>query len=430
MSHSAHASRVTSSDPHSSQTIRTFNSSLRSTIGALCHRISGRIGLAGGDWSKAVELAVARQAARAGGDFALRELLDAELDRIVRETGSRGATPDATLRRELQQLRDRGGIEFLGGGTYRLTNSKLDLPGVEPSKCVFVVGSHSIYADEPDRFYRFPQRWLNAASRSIGQWIVYQEPRRAGDRGYYALARVEQIVRDPSDPEMYLALIEPGSYLEFGRDVPFQSEGAAIERGLLNPDGRLNNGRAIQSIRPIADRDFDRILAFGLVDESDLLPREENEELESDRVREEQESFDGPIERDTVLTSRKVRDRQFRKRVLDAYDRRCALTGMQLINGGGRAEVQAAHIMSVKAGGPDREANGIALAGTVHWMFDRGLVSLSDTGDILLSSKINDVESVERLIYPDRRARLPDNENLRPHRRFLAWHREWHEFAA
>lgn len=63
-------------------------------------------------------------------------------------------------------------------------------------------------------------------------------------------------------------------------------------------------------------------------------------------------------------------------------------------------------------------------------MFDRGLIALKDDGDILLSSKINDLAGVEKLIYPDRRARLPANENLRPHRRYLAWHREYHQFAA
>ena len=114
----------------------------------------------------------------------------------------------------------------------------------------------------------------------------------------------------------------------------------------------------------------------------------------------------------TRKCSRKVRNRQFRKRVLDAYDNRCAFTGMRLMNGGGRAEVQAAHIMSVAADGPDSEVNGIALSGTVHWMFDRGLISLSDRGDILLSDRIEDRSSVERLIHPDRRARLPANESL------------------
>jgi len=357
-------------------------------------------------------------------------MIDQELDRIIRETGSRGATPDMTLSRVLQQLRDRGDIQFVSPGHYRLTDKPLNLPRAAPCKCVFVIGSHSIYADEPDRFYRFPPRWLNAAARSIGQWILYQEPRRAGPRGYYAVARVEQIIRDPADTGMFLALIEPGSYLEFGHDVPFQLDGQAVERGLLGPNGRLNNGRAIKSIRPISDDDFNHIVGLGLINEDELLPREDEIEEKSHRLFEAQEPFLGPVDRATMLVERKVRDRQFRKRVLDVYDRRCALTGMQLINGGGRAETQAAHVMSVEAGGPDTVANGIALSGTVHWMFDRGLISLSDAGDILLSSKINDIASVEKLIHPDRRARLPANENLRPHPRYLAWHRAYHSFAA
>ena len=356
-------------------------------------------------------------------------MIEEELDRIVRETGSRGASPEMTLSRELQQLRDRGEIEFLTPGHYRLLDRPFALPQVSASKCVFVIGSHSIYADEPDRFYRFPPRWLNAAARAVGQWILYQEPRRAGQRGYYAAARVEQIVRDPSSEDMFLALIASGTYLEFGRDVPFQLDGRAVERGLLDGDGRLNNGRAIQSIRPIADADFDRIVGLGLIDSEEVLPRENEKALEGDYVSEDRAPWHGPIERETMLSSRKIRDRQFRKRVLDVYDRRCALTGMQLINGGGRAETQAAHIMSVEAGGPDTVANGIALSGTVHWMFDRGLIALSDAGEILLSSKINDHASVEKPIYPDRCAKLPSNERLRPHSRYLGWHREYHGFA-
>ena len=383
----------------------------------------------GGDWSKSVELAVGRFAANnRSAEFALQDFIGAELPRIVRETGSRGATPEATLRRELQQLRDKGVIEFLGQGRYRLAAAPALFPRAAPSNCVFVVGSHSKYGDEPDRFYRFGNQWLPPALRSVGQWILYQEPRRAGPRGYYAYAKIEQIIRDPLDAAMYLALIEPGSFLEFGRDVPFQFEGRAVERGLLNADGSFNTGRGVQSIRPISDEDFDRIVALGLVQADDLLPRADADVLIENVVREE--PWLGPIERETALVSRTVRDRQFRKRVLEAYDCRCALTGMRLINGGGRAEAQAAHIMGVEHRGPDRVDNGIALSGTVHWMFDRGLISLSDAGDILLSSKINDVEGVTKLIHPDRRARFPANEGLRPHARFLAWHREYHRFAA
>lgn len=387
--------------------------------------------MAGGDWSNSVEMAVSRLVTRdQSTEFTLQNLIGQELDRIVRETGSRGATPEATLRRELQQMRDGGAIEFLGQGRYRATSAPLLLPRSIPSKCVFVVGSHSIYADEPDRFYRFGKQWLPAASRAVGQRVVYQEPKRAGKRGYYAVARVEQIVRDPSDQTMHLALIEPGSFLEFGNDVPFQFEGAAVERGLLDPDGRLNNGRAVQSIRAISDEDFNRIVDLGLVEADELLPRESVLDGPTGVVREEVELWNGPVDRETVLVSRTVRDRQFRKRILEVYDRRCALTGMQLINGGGRAEAQAAHVMSVECGGPDTVANGIALSGTVHWMFDRGLISMRDNGEVLLSSKINDVDGVKKLLHPDGLARLPANETQRPHPRFLSWHREFHRFAA
>ena len=95
-----------------------------------------------------------------------------------------------------------------------------------------------------------------------------------------------------------------------------------------------------------------------------------------------------------MLTLRTVRDRVFRTRVLKAYDRRCAFTGFQFINGGGRAEVEAAHIKSVEAKGPDVVQNGVALSGTVHWMFDRGLLAVADNSEILLSNHINDVDGV------------------------------------
>jgi len=49
------------------------------------------------------------------------QLIAQELPTIVRETQSVGGTPHQTLSRELQQLRDRGLVEFLSPGRYRLT---------------------------------------------------------------------------------------------------------------------------------------------------------------------------------------------------------------------------------------------------------------------------------------------------------------------
>lgn len=381
--------------------------------------------MVGRSWSEAVATAVRRHVAKTGSRLFTRQaLIDAELDAIVADTGSAGATPHQTLSRELQELRDAGVLQFVDQGTCRL----VDAPPLQQgtSKGVFVIGSHSIYEDEPERFYRFPPKWMRNAAQVVGNWIIYQEPRRAGRRGYYAVAKVDRIVPDPANEGMYLALIEPGSYLEFGRDVPFQLDGQAVERGLLNPDGRLNNGRAIQSVRTISNEDFNRIVGFGLVEEEELLPRTGDDEavVAPAMVQEEQAPWEPPVDRTTALVSRKVRNRQFRVRVLKAYGSRCALTGMRLINGGGRAETEAAHIMAVEAGGPDVVNNGIALSGTVHWMFDRGLISVSDAGDILLSSKINDIEGVQKMIYADRKARLPASAQHRPHPRYLEWHRQ------
>lgn len=54
-------------------------------------------------------------------------ILRQELSRIIGETGSSGATPEQTLSRVLQDLRDEGLLEFLGGGEYRLIQQPVDI---------------------------------------------------------------------------------------------------------------------------------------------------------------------------------------------------------------------------------------------------------------------------------------------------------------
>ena len=293
-------------------------------------------------------------------------------------------------------------------------------------KGVFLYRPDSIYEDVPDLFYRFPASYLSRARQFVGDWVVYMEPVKAGRRGYHAVAKVRSIVPDTDRLGMFKALIEPNSYLELGHDVPFRRDGALIEQGILNEQGKIS-GRAQAAVRPLGIEDFNRILRFGLVSEDELLPRMGSLPVAA-IVREDATAWEGPVDRAAMLVSRKVRDRQFRLRVMEAYDGRCALTGMKLINGGGRLETEAAHIMSVEAGGPDKVNNGIALSGTVHWMFDRGLIGLGDDGTILLSGKINDREGVEKMIFADRKARWPGTA-LRPHPRYLAWHRERFELA-
>jgi putative restriction endonuclease len=387
--------------------------------------------MAGRNWSEVVLSAVRRHVKRTGSPFFSRQgLIDSEMSAIVAATGSTGATPWQTLSRELQELRDRGVLEFVSAGVYRYAGLPVADTPFGATKGVFVTGPHSIYGDEPKDFYRFPANYLPAARRMVGQWIVYLEPRRAGGRGYFAVAKVEKIELDPATTGMHLALIAPGSYLDFGTAVPFSLEKLPMERGLLNDDGSIKGSKQL-AVRPLSNADFNRIVEVGLMDAEPELPRDgQVDSLPAMLGDIGQEPFEGLVDRATMLVSRKVRDAKFRRAVLHVYKGRCALTGIRLVNGGGRLETEAAHIMSVGDGGPDAINNGIALSGTVHWMFDRGLIGLTDEGDILLSSKINDREGVEKMIQPDRRARLPSASAHRPHPRYLAWHRERFGFQA
>lgn len=288
---------------------------------------------------------------------------------------------------------------------------------------VFVHRSDSIYDDSPAERYQFPRQYLQRAKACVGDWIVYYEPRKvAATRGYFAVARVHEIVPDPKIAGMFRALIAPGSYLDFANPVPFAGASGPIERGVLNDEGRIS-GRAQAAVRPLSAEDFHRIVSLGLADVP-VLPRRDEPALPPG-MGEEQAPFAFAQERDrtSFTVSRIVRDRIFRRVVLRAYDQRCAMTGLRLINGGGRAEVAAAHIRPVEASGPDIVTNGIALCGTAHWMFDRGLIGLSDDLEILISRQVNDPAAVRGLINPSGRAFPPDRPSDRPHPHFLDWHR-------
>ena len=290
---------------------------------------------------------------------------------------------------------------------------------------VFIHRSDSIYKDTPAEQYQFPSQYLARVEACVGDWIIYYEPTKAQDsRGYFAIARVQQVIPDPSTSGMYIAVIEPNSYLDFANPVPFRDDDGLIERGLLNDQGKIS-GRAQSAVRPISAADFNRITELGLAEETSLLPRIDAPPA-FPSMQETQSSFQYEQERSRVayLTSRIVRDRIFRRVVLRAYDARCAITSLKLINGQGRAEVEAAHIRPVEADGPDIVSNGLALSGTAHWMFDRGLISIADDHEILISRHVNDEAGVRAIINKMGRILPPARAADQPHPHFLRWHRE------
>jgi putative restriction endonuclease len=296
------------------------------------------------------------------------------------------------------------------------------------AKAIFTTKISPTYDDRPEEQYHFPNTYLNQARSSIGDHIIYYEPRRSsaddssrgGRQAYFATARVEDVIPDPKQPDHFYALISPGSYLDFDRPVPFAEGGFYYESKLRKDDGTTNKGAFGRSVRNVTDVEFDRILRSGFAPE--LAPAwEESTGAETTEFAEAQQDFVRPIVELTIL--RPFRDRAFKRAIRSAYDNQCAMTGLRLINGGGRPEVQASHIKPVSKHGPDSIRNGLALSGTLHWLFDRGLLSVADNHEILVSKK-KIPDQVRRLLNTNGRIIVPKDRAFQPHPYYLKFHRE------
>jgi putative restriction endonuclease len=296
------------------------------------------------------------------------------------------------------------------------------------SKAVFIASSHSAYDDRPGEVYHFPNMYLSRVAQTVGDWAILYQGRRGGVSGYYAVQRVERIVPDPTDPSHSYAMLDRASLLSFERSVPrFRPNGTPYETGLP-----VSRGSNTSSVRLISDADFASIIDDGLredlTSDPDTLPREGPLPLNPEQpgFAEAQAGFVplGNVDRIQVLGSRAFRDRAFARQVKAAYRVRCAMSGLELRNGGGRPEVEAAHIVPVEARGPDTVRNGIALSGTIHWMFDRGLVSVDEDRRLLIARDSVASDIAARLFVPDHRLILPRDPAKAPHPSYLKWHRE------
>jgi putative restriction endonuclease len=292
------------------------------------------------------------------------------------------------------------------------------------SKAVFTTKIEPTYDDLPEFRYHFPRTYLRQVESTMGDWIVYYEPRRTsgdpssrgGRQAYFAAARVVSVQPDPTIADHFYVFVS--DFLEFDRAVPFKEGDHYYEAGLRRADGVTSRGAFGRAVRPITDAEFDVLLKVGF---GTLLAPAPVAGPDFPGFAEEPATFDRPlVER---VSSRPFRDAAFSGAVKSAYENTCAFTGLKILNGGGRSEVQAAHIRPVAASGPDSVRNGLALSSTVHWMFDRGLLSLDDDYRILMA-KDRVPRPVHRLVNPDGRLKLPAKPEFRPHPQFLRFHRE------
>jgi putative restriction endonuclease len=270
------------------------------------------------------------------------------------------------------------------------------------------------YDDRLDRHYDFPhggttgsyKKAVDAALRAGGVAVFYwpEKPQSALSKTYFALARPVAVVPHPTDRTLSRLLVQ--DYLPLPKPVPVGNRGNYLG---------ATHGNFVKAVRGLSEPDLRRILHLGGMMHA---------ETTHPRV--------------LVESRRAARDRAFRERVLAAYGGRCALTGLTLradlagTDGWTGFEAEAAHIRPVagRHGGSDDVRNGLPMLRTLHWLFDRGLLSAEPGGRILISPSlsaqadarpvlglIRHQAGIPRLLDPVDPSAGPDPDHLDYHRR-------------
>lgn len=135
------------------------------------------------------------------------------------------------------------------------------------------------------------------------------------------------------------------------------------------------------------------------------------EEIESDRQIPE-------TERTAIIQSR-IGQGEFRKSLIDKYNGRCIITGIDL------PELLVASHIKPWAAASNKERldvnNGLLLSATYDKLFDRGLITFNKYGEILLSSLI-EAENIKRLrLSQGMRFNLQINKSMEG---YLSYHRD------
>ena len=266
---------------------------------------------------------------------------------------------------------------------------------------IFAHKPGSPYDDDLGERYHFPKIYLSRVQQVIGDYVAFHEldDRGRGASAYVSFARVTRIDADPENPKLFYARLDEAGSL--ARPVPVKS-------GFSEVEGTFNRQNAVRIISIDA---FLRLLELGSTDELSAHLQAPFE-LAEDQA---------PFFRGMQEIIRAKRDGWFRERVLRTYDYRCALTGMRLINGGGASEVEAAHIKSVAEGGTDLVANGLALTRTVHWMFDRNLITFAEDHSLIRTPMLSPEASA--FLGNVTALRLPVLASEAPNQGCLAFHR-------
>ncbi|MGM7700523.1 phosphorothioated DNA-binding restriction endonuclease [Pseudalkalibacillus sp. Hm43] len=120
----------------------------------------------------------------------------------------------------------------------------------------------------------------------------------------------------------------------------------------------------------------------------------------------------------------KTRDPLFRNKILRAYEYSCAVCGFNIRLGNNLVAIEAAHIKWFQLGGPDTEQNGIALCSLHHKLFDRGVFTLTNKRQLIVSEEAHGTKGFREWLmnYHGNYLKSPINNSYSPNEAYLNWH--------
>ena len=121
-----------------------------------------------------------------------------------------------------------------------------------------------------------------------------------------------------------------------------------------------------------------------------------------------------------------IRSTGFRQAIMGLYDYTCAVCRLRIVTMDGESATDAAHIIPFRISKNDDVRNGISLCKLHHWSFDKGLISLGETYQVLVSPLMSNRRPTEWMLteLQDKSILLPERNQLYPAQDALAWHRE------
>jgi putative restriction endonuclease len=116
----------------------------------------------------------------------------------------------------------------------------------------------------------------------------------------------------------------------------------------------------------------------------------------------------------------------FQAAIIDAYARRCAITGERVL-----PVLEAAHIRAYAEGGEHRIDNGLLLRRDLHTLFDRGYLTVTPEMEVIVSKRLQKEfhNGEEYLAMSGHKLLTPARPADRPSPEFLDWHNQ-HRFVA